>query len=598
MYKRYARYGTTEVANSTRVAEYAKNGIAPPGLSVDDCSDCGDLATVLGDGDYNSPILDSAPWMDLATPDSADFAGVMILDMTGVEGSTVTASVTDRLGDGGIIGGRRARPRTVQVSALAIARTPAGLDAGLSWLGAALHPPCSGGDCGGDTLHLFSSCPPICAGVADPAAAPVTTVYTDDDLGFGTYPYPYPLPGFSEGGFGEGLFGDPFIRGDAPTVILGPLRPGVCDPVEMEWAVSSVSGEVIVLPGMADPAGVPVVVGEMVTVDETPVIVSLEEPQSAGYPDSWRPVLIVPAGQPMLVTTLTVTQRPALSIEECVADYRRTLRNVVTIEGPTVVEEFAVGDDGESVMCKVEWTWVAGSPWVYANPTPLLTSVDARGTEPGTYTAPGVQLLDAAPVTAAATECLLPVPSLLSCADNACCTPLLAPPSAPVLLNDCLMAPEDYTRRAFQVPPTVTPAGLGVLSWTFINDENPKMGVRVRIWEDPDPDVGVTDECGWVQEFTIDYLAGGQSLIIDGAGETVTALCGLDVLNQPIIVDSIRNVSGGYGGPFQFAPIGCGRRYHIAVDVPDTYTETCPSGYTSGDSQGDLVWSVTLTRRS
>jgi len=574
MFRGWLQYGDTEVVNTSRTAAYAANGIVVPGVVVSDCADCDDLPEVLGDEPYDTPLQDRPPWLDDGNPDSADFAGFIVLDVTGLAGSTMTATVNERIGDGGIVGYRRAASRTIAVSALAVGRTEQGLDAGISWLASVLHPPCAGGDCRGDVLHMFSACPTACEGQTDLNAAVVNTDYTaSPDLVLGV-----------------------------PTT-LGPVLPGVCDDVTVLWNVTSPSGNQTVTPGLADPSGRVLVTGDPVVVGASAVTASVTVPVTPGFPNDWRPVLTVAA--PVVVQYLNVQHRPILTLEECVEPYRRTLRNVTTIEGPLLIEPFAPGS--ETTIARIEWTWVAAEPHVWQEPVPLLTDVPSLGTGPVGYQAPGVELSAVTRMPygtvgppATGTVCPRPAPSLLSCADNACCPPGAAPPLAPVLTDPCVMNHYGFSidRRTFSIPEDVAPAGLGVLSWVFVNDANPKLGVRVRIWADPDPDFGVLSECAFSEEFTIDYLGPNHVLHIDGPGGRVDVLCGEDAWEQPIWANALRNVRGNYGGPFHNGPIGCGKRYHVAVDVPVQYTATCTGSYVSGDPQGALAWSVDLTRRA
>jgi hypothetical protein len=577
MFRQWFQYGETEVANNRRAAMYVKNGLKPVGAFIEDCGDCTDLPTVVeGLDEYRTPLLDDAPWVSLEQPDLNDFAGVMIREVTGLEGSTMQVSVEESVGDGGLVGARRATTRTVAVTADLVGRTPEATALGIEWLSAVLHPPCSAGsDCAGDILHMFSTCPVACVGQTDPDAVATSTTY-------------FEAPSF--------------LYNTDNTQVLGPVRGGVCDDVTITWNVSTAVGTMQVRAGWATPGGGPIVLGPVVTVGTASTAVVLKTDSTPGFPDDWRAYLASVDGKPITVQTLVVSHRPVLTVEECVKPYRRTLHNVVTVDGPKVVQWLTLGDSDEgSTVARVEWTWAATDPHVWHDPIPILTTVQGKGTGAAAYKAPGVQLSAAASVAVNATACARPAVTATTCSDNPSGPLITLPPQAPVIPDAGVMdlAGGNRTRRMFEVPAGVAPIGVGKLSWTFVNDALPKFGVRVRIYEDIDPTFTQPSECTFVEEFTIEYLKGGQTLYIDGPGDDVYVYCGLDAFGEPLYASALKNVRGNYGGPFKNSLIGCGKAYFITVDVPNTYSNVpAISGQTTGASQGDLQWSVDLLRRA
>lgn len=89
------------------------------------------LMEFLGDRIYRPEL---APWYTSQIPESAEFGGVMLLDIKGLEVSTVQMDVTELAGDGGVPGPFRDTSRKVTFDALLVACTTAGLDYGLQWL--------------------------------------------------------------------------------------------------------------------------------------------------------------------------------------------------------------------------------------------------------------------------------------------------------------------------------------------------------------------------------------------------------------------------------------------------------------------------------
>lgn len=174
----YLCLGGTEIANSARTTAYARNGLKPHTMSVGDCG-CPDLAQVLGDPEYRRPELDteSPPaWVDPAVPESWEFAGLLITSIEGLDAAPASREVSDRIGDGAVIGRRRYGPRTITVTGVLLGSSCCGIDYGMRWLAAALRGSMNcgpGGGCRGDDLVYLTCCPTICED------APGFTSYAD-----------------------------------------------------------------------------------------------------------------------------------------------------------------------------------------------------------------------------------------------------------------------------------------------------------------------------------------------------------------------------------------------------------------------------------
>ncbi len=125
-----------------------------PGLyTVGDCWDIANLCTSchtmidyddtwpglpawLGDMVYRPEI---APWYVDSVPESGEFGGVWIMDVTGLGPLRTTRDITEHAGDGAAAGPARAPARVVTFDAVLFACTNAGLEHGLQWLSALLH---------------------------------------------------------------------------------------------------------------------------------------------------------------------------------------------------------------------------------------------------------------------------------------------------------------------------------------------------------------------------------------------------------------------------------------------------------------------------
>lgn len=89
------------------------------------------LAAWLGDVIYRPEI---APWYSSRVPESAEFGGVWIMDIQGLDVPGIEREITEMAGDGGAPGPARTPSRQVTFDAVLLACTNAGLTYGLEWL--------------------------------------------------------------------------------------------------------------------------------------------------------------------------------------------------------------------------------------------------------------------------------------------------------------------------------------------------------------------------------------------------------------------------------------------------------------------------------
>lgn len=157
----YLCLGGVTISNAAQVYAYACEGIKPHTMTIRDCA-CPKLAQMLGDlTGYTRPELDNAVWYDPARPESGEFAGLLITDIKGLESAPVDRTVTNRAGDGAVIGRARLGPRVITVKGLLIGSSCCGIDYGMTWLSSALRGSfaCGTGSCGGDDLSYLACCP-------------------------------------------------------------------------------------------------------------------------------------------------------------------------------------------------------------------------------------------------------------------------------------------------------------------------------------------------------------------------------------------------------------------------------------------------------
>lgn len=112
---------------------------------------------------YEWVNIERAVWYDADKAElTSRFYGPWIISVTGIDDSTRTASVTESILDGGVVGLVRHASRQVTVTALLPAEGRDALEYGLSWLDAALAADgCSshGSSCGAVDMTFLSACP-------------------------------------------------------------------------------------------------------------------------------------------------------------------------------------------------------------------------------------------------------------------------------------------------------------------------------------------------------------------------------------------------------------------------------------------------------
>lgn len=636
MYDGYLRFGGLEVINAARTLAYVKAGCVPAGFEVEVPIPCDGLGEALGDGPYRMPALDDAPWYDAGDPATWQFGGVIPLEITGLDGTTRTAGVNERLGDGGTATLARRSTRPIVVSALLTGRDAPSVHAGLEWLNTVLHRTCLPGEaCGGVPLEAFTTCPapvtdtedlsaPVLDHPQDPGAEWLTRggiwrhetgvfrvaesggaggvvlfdgggpgdTFTEeldggdpnatvdpagllvggdpDDVPAGTTDGgdpPAVLTDVSDGGTPATVFEDAPVDGGGVRsfgvtgLLASPTVLPCLEYVEAVWTITPLAGTTTAAFGVVDRFGALIEREDTIVIDGTETVTRAWA--NHGW-DEWRPAVWMDA--PGATVTLTLRYRPDLPVDACLDPYRRTFQNVACIDGPKVVAVHSGDEDcDDGRLLQVEWTWVAGDPYRYGVPKTVVSGLPGGANLPPDFLAVGALPQYLGTVTAAATACAPPASGVGRCGLDPTYPRFTAPPAAPRVGDVNAPAPTGYNRMTLRLNPGLVPtAGVGAVTLTATNDATVKRGLRVRLYVDDDalnaPDL---DECAWEQEFTVNYLAAGATIIIDSSARAVRAVC------ANLKVDDARPVMrGAYGGAFRFPYVRCDHRYFAVLDTP------------------------------
>lgn len=365
--------------------------------------------------------------------------------------------------------------------------------------------------------------------------------------------------------------------------LSGPVYDALGGPVSITWDLPSITAGMV--HAILDPT-----TGAVLATGPT-----LEEATtwdlSHGVPfDQWAPGLLLDNSAD--VTSLSVTYQPPIEPADCARPYLREYPAATTIEGPIVTEWVPVTDDAH--VARVSWTWTA-SPWRYGAAVPLIQNF-GRDQDP-TLVADGVTWEDNGEVPALPWNTTEPVPAL-SCAYDPCNPGFTAAPAAPTIPdpNRVSITTQSIKDLTVCLTPEVIPDREGALRIRLTAQEGsgPRVGVRVRVWDDATPlcQPG-EDNAHFAYEYLIDYIEEGATLTIDGVTDRVTVLCPGDTAP----VDASGSVRGNYGGPILTPVVSCGRRYLIHIQWLHQYPRNCPPHYALGDTQGDLYTSIDLHLR-
>lgn len=179
-FRGYFEINGQELANTSRLLAHLNPGAPthddmfamPMGCACDISVPYDDswpgLEAALNNGPYT---LDNAPWYDASKPESAEFAGVWLMDVQGFDTVPVQRDVSEAICAGGVASWARDTSRSVTFSALIVACSNAGARYGLNWLSCTLR---QANVRGGVDLTFYKAHP---SGTVAPAASLMRTAY-------------------------------------------------------------------------------------------------------------------------------------------------------------------------------------------------------------------------------------------------------------------------------------------------------------------------------------------------------------------------------------------------------------------------------------
>jgi hypothetical protein len=165
MYAGYLAFGDTVVIDNHMTQSYAET------LGIHWLRGCNDCAGLEPRGrKYVTPLKDTGkpPWWKDGSKDAMSFLGLYGLRIDGADNSTREVDSIEGIADGGYVGSRRHRMRTLTVRAIAVAETDTALGFGLAWLRSLDDDVTQ--RCVSSDVRMYEACPCVCGpGCDDPA---------------------------------------------------------------------------------------------------------------------------------------------------------------------------------------------------------------------------------------------------------------------------------------------------------------------------------------------------------------------------------------------------------------------------------------------
>lgn len=164
-FRGYFEVNGLEIANSSRLVAHLAPPVPTSDTDIGGIMACPCEITVPYDDTWTglqaaltdpAYIMANAPWYDAARPESTEFAGVWVMEVTGLDAIPIQREITESICAGGVAARQRDTSRVVHFSALVVACTNAGAEYGLKWLNCQLR---SSNTRGGVELGYYAAHP-------------------------------------------------------------------------------------------------------------------------------------------------------------------------------------------------------------------------------------------------------------------------------------------------------------------------------------------------------------------------------------------------------------------------------------------------------
>lgn len=534
MFNGWLSFAGNEILNEERVRKYASELL--PTLRMP--STCRlenlNLAQLLEDEPYRTPMIDDAPWVDYDDPDSFGFCGVLPLSVQGLTDSSRTATLLQNSGNGGTVTGRRLAMKEVRCSALLIATSEASLAYGKRWLSSVL-------DGGCDPCEPADLCFLVGNGNEEGFGDYTTSTLTSSLL---TGPAPYWSPG-------SGVF-QPSLASQAVETPRAPY-PLPCDEVFWHWRFDAATvGTKVIIETIGESG-----VTNAITVD-LPATGGIYTISDRGISErrTYSRVRVANApGKSVTVHSVEMEYRTDNPGDACFNRYVRQLRRVTCIAGPTTITEYEPSNGALEV---VEFSFAAAAPHVYGLEEEILS---VRGTSivKNKRNADVYQMSKTVPACTvkSARSTLVTDPD---------CPAVPAPPKPKVPKTSCKPDPDYHDSFALAIPDGLVPLwSEAVPIMSIQTNDAPARKVQVRFLPRPLPiqqpeDLDPCSACG---EFVIDYIPPNSTFVLNGMEERAYIKQSGDRIS-----DAGHLLSGMTSTSlFQWPVLTCGTAYYAIVDV-------------------------------
>jgi hypothetical protein len=526
-------YAGNELLNAERTRAYVKNAL--PTLRMPTrCIDEVDLAGILDDPAYRSPMIDDAPWVDHDDPDTYGFLGALPLSVSGLTDSTRTATVVQNTGDGGATTGKRRGTKEVRVTALLIGESPASIEAGKRWLTAALDGGCD--PCAPNDLCFLVG------------------TNTTGGPSMGDYDVSTIPPNKLDGQVAYYHHGTGVFKPTLPTQTVDSRPtpyPLPCDEVLWHWRISGATANTGIILETLGESGVTNSATYLVAAAGGTFTIS---DRGISAKKSWSRLRITSApGEQVTIAGVDMEYRTDPLEDACFTNYARQLRQVDCIAGPVTIQEF---EPTAGAMETVEFSFTA-APYVYGLPQQVL-SVAGPTIQKNVRTADAFELSKAVPI------CTVPKrPKLIVDPD---CPPVPVAPRANVAVASCKPPPDWRSSYALSIPDTLIPLwseAVPILSLT--TGSQAARSAQIRFMPRPLPTQAPVDldPCSVCGEFTIDYIPANSKFTLDGVEQRayITQRGGK-------VTDAGHLLSGMTSDTlFSWPVLTCGTGYLALVDI-------------------------------